>query len=206
MNRRDITFYLLAAFIVAGWIYAFYVMEGGFHFSSLLMVAFCSFCTLLLIPAIMAIVGRIKNGVNLFATLESDPEVVKAQMLVTMQYGHHKGIKGALKEFNEIFRNYPQWHLEDWEVFRAWYKNIIDCALANPEIYSLHSVGGAPYYKESDPLYDPNAPDWEQFDRVRNYDDEEEDDIDDDDDDDDDAIVVASDNGLGIGLVSMSSQ
>lgn len=214
MNWRNITFYLLLALIVAGWTYAVYLMDGELSFGGLFMVALCSIITFPIIYCLMAIVWRIKNGVNVFATLETDPEAVKAQMLVTMQYGHPEGLKGAIKEFNKNFRNYPQWNLEDWEVFRAWYKDTIDRALESPEIYTLHSVGGAPYYKESDPLYDPNAPDWEQFDIKRNYseddDDEDDDDEYDDDDfdekdDDDEAIAFALGMGLGAGLMSGNS-
>ena len=36
-----------------------------------------------------------------------------------------------------------------------------------PDIYGLTMKGGSPYDKDKDPLYDPNAPDWEQFDPTR---------------------------------------
>ncbi|MDE7472042.1 MAG: hypothetical protein K2M68_00490 [Muribaculaceae bacterium] len=109
---------------------------------------------------------------DLLATLETNPEKVKEHMLFIMQY---HGAEENLKELNDIFRNYPQWELEKWEVFRAWYKDLIDHALENPEIYNLAMMGGAEYSKESDPLYDPDAPDWEQFDRPRYYDDDDND-------------------------------
>lgn len=108
---------------------------------------------------------RIENGIDLFASLESDPETVKDHMLFIMQHGHYKGISGALKEFNDIFRNYPQWRLEDWVVFRAWYKALIDHALEKPEIYVMSMKDGSEYSKDIDPLYDPDAPDWEQYER-----------------------------------------
>ena len=118
----------------------------------------------LLIGAFREIKRRADNGIDLTATLETDPEAVKSRMCVVMQFGHKDGIKGALKEFNDIFRNYPQWELESWDMFRAWYKDMIDHALAHPDIYRLtDKTDGSPYVKELDPLYDPDAPDWEQF-------------------------------------------
>ena len=117
-----------------------------------------------------------------------------------------RALSGALNELNDVFRNYPQWQLEKWEVFRAWYKELIDHALENPEIYNLSMKDGSDYSKEKDPLYDPDAPDWELFDRNR-YSDEEDDEEDDDDYDDDtpkgkteakDALMV----GIGFGLAN----
>lgn len=146
---------------------------------------------------------RIDNGIDIFATLESDPEKVKAHMLFIMQYGHYKGIAGALKEFNDIFRNYPQWRLGDWEVFRAWYKDLIDRALKNPEIYVLTMKDGSEYNKDIDPLYDPEAPDWEQYDRQYSYDNDEDNDKEDYyDGDNSDLQNVAEESfytGIGLG-------
>ena len=126
---------------------------------------------------------RRENGIDLFATLKSDPEKVKADMLFIMQYGHSGGISAALEEFNDIFRNYPQWRLQDWVVFRAWYKDLVDHALEHPDIYTLGTKDGSPYVKENDSLYDPEAPDWAQFDRKHYYDEDEDDDDDNPDDD-----------------------
>ena len=118
----------------------------------------------LLIGAFREIKRRADNGIDVTATLETDPEAVKSRMRVVMQFGHEDGIKGALKEFNDIFRNYPQWELENWDMFRAWYKDMIDYALTHPDIYTLiDKSDGGPYSKMRDPLYDPKAPDWEQF-------------------------------------------
>ena len=143
------------------------------------------------------------------AKLETDPEKVKEHMLFIMQY---HGVEENLKELNDIFRNYPQWELDKWEVFRAWYKDFIDHALEKPEIYNLTMNGGAEYSKESDPFYDPNAPDWEQFDRPRYYydeDDEDENDEDDDNYEDDDFSDNKKDSasdwiyrGIGFGLAN----
>lgn len=147
---------------------------------------------------------RKENGIDLFATLETDPEKVKDHMLFIMQY---HGIEENLKELNDIFRNYPQWELDKWEVFRAWYKAQIDHMVKKPEIYGLTLKGGLPYSKEEDPLYDPDAPDWEQFDRPRYYYDEKEDDDNDYDDDDlsDNKKDSPSDwiyRGIGFGAVN----
>lgn len=156
--------------------YSLYLYFETIDFGLVFLAIFGSIMTFLLIAAVMGIIWRVKNGVDLFATLETDPEKVKEHMLFIMQYRHSGGIKGALKEFNDIFRNYPQWELEKWVVFRAWYKQIVDHALANPEIYILRMKDGSDYTKEQDPLYDPDAPDWEQFDRPYCLDDEEDDD------------------------------
>ena len=106
---------------------------------------------------------------------ETDPEKVKARMLFIMQFGQHEGVKVALNEVNDIFNKYPQWELENWEVFRAWYKSLIDYALEHPDIFTLTSkINGGEYSTEADPLYDPNAPDWEQFDRPLDEDEDAE--------------------------------
>lgn len=148
---------------------------------------------LLFIGSAAEIIRRKKYGIDMSATLKIDPEEVKSDMLFIMQHGHHKGIKGALDEFNDIFRNYPQWRLQDWDVFRAWYKNLIDHAIENLDIYILDMKDGSPYSKEADHLYDPNAPDWEQFDRKRYYDD-------DDYRDDRSSIREAAEEGFYTGL------
>lgn len=143
---------------------------------------------------------RVDNGIDLFANLETKPEVVKARMLHIMHYGHTEGIKGALKEFNDIFRNYPEWKLENWEVFRAWYKDFIDnSVLKYPDVYNARfKETGEPYTPEKDPLYDPNAPDWSEFDLPKSdYDEEDDDDYDDDDlDDYDDSNGGGNNDGL----------
>lgn len=148
--------------------------------------AFFAGCLLSVMPALIIphqyykLKWRYENGVDLFATLETDPERVKARMLHIMQWGHDAGIVGAIQEFSFIFRNYPQWHLSKWEVFRAWYKDQIDHMVKYPNVYNLTMKDGSPYIKENDPLYDPNALDWEQFDRDHSY--EQYDDSNNDDD------------------------
>lgn len=162
-----------------------------------------------LVFAIAEIKRRRENGIDLFAHLETEPCKVKAHMLFIMQYGHHEGIVGALNEFNDIFRNYPQWKLSEWAVFRAWYKNEIDHMVEHPDIYNMTMKSdGTPYDKERDSLYDPNAPDWAQFDRPHHYDDCDDDEDDDDDDFDEkspDFKKAARDGfmmGIGYGIVN----
>lgn len=170
---------MLLSVTFSAWLFFAYLYFGQLDFGTVILAAFESVLTIIMIYAIKVIVWRKQNEVDLFANLETDPEKVKEHMLFIMQYGHTEGIKGSLKEFNDIFRNYPQWELENWEVFRAWYKDLIDHAIDNPEIYTLKKKDGSPYNKTEDPLYDPDASDWEQFDRPRFYDDEENDDDDD---------------------------
>ena len=165
--------------------------------------AFNAFILFVAVGVVQEYKRRKKLGIDMHAKLEIDPEKVKEHMLFIMQY---HGVEENLKELNDIFRNYPQWELDKWEVFRAWYKDFIDHALEKPEIYNLMMNGGAEYSKESDSFYDPDAPDWEQFDRPRYYyDDDDEDDDDEDDDFSDNKKDSASDwiyRGIGFGLAN----
>ncbi|MCX4289093.1 MAG: hypothetical protein OSJ46_06275 [Duncaniella sp.] len=180
--KTNIKFYTLLAVIFGACLYGLYLYFGRIDFGLVFLAIFGTIITFLIIAAVIGIIWRAKNGVDMLATLETDPEKVKEHMLFIMQFGHTEGIKGALNEFNDIFRNYPQWELEKWEVFRAWYKDLIDRALENPEIYNLTMKDGSEYTKEADPLYDPDALSWEQFDRKRYYDDDDDDDDDDNND------------------------
>lgn len=202
--KTNIKFYTLLTVIFGVCLYSLYLYFGKIDFGLVFLAILGTVITFLIIAAVMGIIWRAKNGVDLLATLETDPEKVKEHMLYIMQYRHTGGIVGALNEFNDIFRNYPQWELENWEVFRAWYKNLIDHALENPEIYNLTMKDGSEYSKETDPLYDHDAPDWEQFDRKRYYDDDDDDD-DDDNNDTPDLKKAAKDGfmmGIGFGLAN----
>lgn len=138
----------------------------------------CGFITVMLVSAVLEFKRRRDNGIDLFATLETDEEKLKAHMLFVMQWGNGGGIKGQLKEFGDIFRNYPQWNLTEWEVFRAWYKEQIDFMCEHRDVFSMTMKNdGTPYEKNKDPLYDPDAPDWAQYDREY-YDDDDDDYID----------------------------
>ncbi|MDE6277994.1 MAG: hypothetical protein K2M06_07800 [Muribaculaceae bacterium] len=185
--KSKIKFYILLILIFGGWVFALYFYFHRIDFGLVALAVFESVITVLIIAAIKCIIWRVKNGVDLFATLETDPEKVKEHMLFIMQYGNGRGVEGVLEELNEIFRNYPQWELENWKVFRAWYKHIIDLALENSQIYVLTMKDGREYDKENDPLYSPDAPDWAQFDRPRYS-------VEDDDDEDDDEYTD-TDNG-----------
>lgn len=186
-----------------------FVLLPGSIFERLLMSIFCGAIIGLMVFPLSEIKRRKENNIDLFATLETDPEKVKARMLVVMQFGHEHGMAGALKEFSDIFRNYPQWELQNWEVFRSWYKNKIDYMLKYPDIYRLTMKSdGSPYAIENDPLYDPKAPDWEQYDNYHTHDLEDEDEDDDDDFDyygekcSNNHLADAFSVGVGIGLVS----
>ena len=173
--------------------------------------AFNAFILFVAVGVVQEIKRRKELDIDIFAKLETDPEKVKAAMLYRMQWGGEGGIKETLNQFNENFHNYPQWELQKWEVFRAWYKEQIDCAIRFPETFTLTMKDGSPYDKDKDPLYDPDAPDWELFDRPHDdseyfYDeDEEEEDDDDFDDFSDNKKDSASDwiyRGIGFGLAN----
>lgn len=194
--------YLLMIIIFGVWLWLLHLYTGRMEFGLIILALFGMAITFLIMAAIKGIIWRAENGVDLLATLETDPEKVKEHMLFIMQY---HGVEENLKELNDIFRNYPQWELQNWEVFKAWYKDLIDHALENPEIYNLTMKDGTEYSKETDPLYDPDAPDWEQFDRKRYYNDDD-DDNDDYYDDTPDLKKAANDGlmmGIGFGLVNI---
>lgn len=203
--KRKVTKIAVTLIIYGVWQYVFYRTEGGLTFEGVIISLIFVVFTWAILGCFKAIKWRIDNGVDWWATLETDPEKIKARMLFIMQYGHSGGVDGALKEFNDIFRNYPQWHFENWIVFRAWYKDLVDHALDKPEIYILKMKDGSEYSKENDQLYDPKAPDWAKFDRYHTYD---IDDIDDDYPGDDDDIFdneiskkrKAPQEGLGLGM------
>ena len=206
--KTNIKFYTLLALIFGACLYGLYLYFGRMDSGLVFLAALGTAITLLFIAAVMCIIWRVKNVVYLFATLETKPEKFKEHMLFIMQFGHTEGIKGELNEFNDIFSNYPQWELEKWEVFRAWYKDLIDHALENPEIYNLAMKDGSDYNKEQDPLYDPDAPSWEQYDRKRYYDDDDDDDDNGDDDDNDTPNLkkAAKDGfmmGIGFGIANI---
>lgn len=192
--KTNIIFYGILAVIFGACLYGLYLYFGRIDFGLVFLAALGTVITFLIIAAVLGLIWRAKNGVDLLATLETDPDKVKEHMLFIMQY---HGAEENLKELNDIFRNYPQWELENWEVFRAWYKDLIDHALENPEIYNLTNKDGSEYSKETDPLYDPDAPDWEQFDRKRYYDD---DDDSDDYNDDTPSLRKAAEEGLLMGI------
>ena len=205
-GRKTIGGYLIFILVYAAWLYGLFLCSGRMELILAFIALLATVGTFLLIAAIKAFVWRYQNGVDLFATLETDPEKVKARMLFIMQY---HGLEETLKELNDIFRNYPQWELSNWEVFRAWYKAQIDHMLEYPEIYAMTMPDGTVYTKEDDPLYDPDAPDWEQYDRPRSSDDDDDDDCDDDDYDDygrrsrrsaDTYSATAYFNGSGFGI------
>ncbi len=203
--KTNTKFYILLTVIFSVCLCGLYLYFGRIDFGLVFLAIFETIMTFLIIAAVIGIIWRVKNGVDLLATLETDPEKVKERMLFIMQYGHSEGIKGALNEFNDIFRNYPQWEFQSWEVFRAWYKHLIDHALENPHIYNLKMKDGSQYSKENDPLYDPGAPEWEQFDRKRYYDDDDDEDNDNGDNDTPNLKKAAADGfmmGVGFGIAN----
>lgn len=151
---------LLLSFILSTCFVTFYLykQDPSTPFQAFFTACFVVVCVALMVNCIFGLKWRYDNGIDLFATLETDQEKLKEHMLFIMQY---HGVEENLKELNDIFRNYPQWHLEKWVVFRAWYKAQIDYMIKRPEIYGMKMKGtGEPYSIDKDPLYDPNAPDW----------------------------------------------
>ncbi len=174
IKTKKILIWTAVIIIAAGWTYLLDLLSPGTLVQTFLFsITICTPATIAIVMCLRQIKWRHDNGVDLFATLETDEEKLKEHMLFIMQY---HGIEENLKELNTIFRNYPQWNLHNWVVFRAWYKCQVDQMLKHPEIYVLTMKSdGSTYRKEKDSLYDPSAPDWAMFDRDRsdNYDDDD---------------------------------
>ena len=161
---ENVKFWGLTAIIYIGLVLSWYYFTGDFSLSSLFLCVILTICTLLIIACVRNIIWRIENGVDVFATLETKEEDVKRRMLFIMLGRHTGGIAEAFDELNAIFRNYPQWNLSGWDVFRSWYKENIDYMVKYEYFYGLKDkTTGEPYIKENDPLYDLNAKDWEEL-------------------------------------------
>lgn len=163
-----ITVYLIILFILR---YFYGPITVGMCFLALFILIVISIIGSL----IMYMISLAKEGIDPLITRETDPNVLKDRMLIIMRNARFGGIKGKLEELNEIFRNYPRWELEKWVVFRAWYKDLVDHAIEHPDIYTMRMKDGSEYSKETDPLYDPDAPDWKQYDRDYYFDDDDDD-------------------------------
>lgn len=100
--KAYIPIYCILLVVFGAWLFGLYLLAGKIDFE---VIGISIFGTTLSILLIASIIWRVKNGVNLCANLESDPEKVKQNMLFIMQFGHAEGIVGAFKEFNKIFRN-----------------------------------------------------------------------------------------------------
>lgn len=120
------------------------------------------------------------RGTVLF--LQGKRKEKEEQMLFWMQY---RSFPDAMRAIEQLFRQNKHLKLHRYRAFRAWYKYHKDWEKNNPEFYAkLLANGMTPH--EEDPYYDPNAPDWAQFDRPHYYDNcDDDDDYDDDYDDDD---------------------
>lgn len=117
------------------------------------------------------------------------------EMLLKMQYSP---FPNAMQEIEQIFRQNKHLKLHRSKIFRAWYKHYKLREKEDPELYQkLLDAGMTPH--ELDPYFDPNAPDWEQFDTRPRYDDDNNDDV--YDDDTPNLYKVAEDGFfMGIGL------
>lgn len=176
MNLKKIVWAIL---IFAAWcvVFSFFIPEVEFvvFFSVLASIVSAS-----IVVCIKELHRRWQLGIPLLEKLDQTKEQVQNHLLFRFQYGHYKGIKGLIEELNYTFRCYPEYELTDWIVFRSWYKDLVDHALAHPDIYTLTVNGGEPYRPEDDNLYDPNAPAWSEYALKREYDDDDDDESEDD--------------------------
>lgn len=157
---------LFAVSVIISWI-----IFRGYEFGMILTSSIVVFICYLLIKEFRR---RWKLGIPLMVSLNKTKEQVQEHLLFLFQHGHYKGIHGLIDELNYTCRCYPEYELTEWIVFRSWYKDLVDHALSHPDIYTLKAKGGEPYYKEDDPLYDPDAPDWWENYALKIDDDDEE--------------------------------
>lgn len=102
------------------------------------------------------------------AYLQKKREEKEQEMLFIMQYHSYPT---AIQEIKQIFRKNKHLKLHRSKIFRAWYKHYKLREKADPELYrQLLYAGMTPL--ELDPYFDPNAPEWEQFDTRPRYDDD----------------------------------
>ena len=87
----------------------------------------------------------------------------RAFLFFFMKCGSEEGTNGVFKIFNELSEKHPERKFSSWIVFKAWYKDVIDFAESHPSAISITLNNGKPYNKFDDPMYDPNAPDWDDF-------------------------------------------
>ena len=89
--KTNIKFYTLLAVIFGACLYGLYLYFGRIDFGLVFLAIFGTIITFLIIAAVIGIIWRVKNGVDLLATLETDPEKVKEHMLFIMQYHGRRG-------------------------------------------------------------------------------------------------------------------
>ena len=99
MVKTDVRFYTLLTVIFGVCLYGLYLYFGRMDFGLLFLSVLGTAITILIIAAVIGIVWRAKNGVDLLATLETDPAKVKERMLVIMQFGHPEGIRARSLKF-----------------------------------------------------------------------------------------------------------
>lgn len=115
--------------------------------------------------------------------LQGKRKAKEEQMLFWMQYC---SFPDAMRDIEQLFRQNKHLKLHRYKAFRAWYKYHKDWEKKDLEFYAKLLANGMTTHEE-DPYYDPNAPDWAQFDRPHYYDDDDADeDYDDYDGDDED--------------------
>lgn len=112
-----------------------------------------------------------KYGIEDPDLIEYISEKEKGKMLIKMQWDNLDGVYRVLEYVLPTINKYPECNFQDWDAFKAWYKETVDNHSSLVELYyRTHVDADFVYCKENDPLYDPDAPDWEQFDRDHSHD------------------------------------
>lgn len=176
MKRKYLT-YPVFAVIVAIWMYVYVKGEGEVTADVIFKVLVGSALTFIILYGFyLAFFDRsYKRKRAQVEWIKKERHKKQQQMLVWMQFN---SVSEALVKIKRLFKENKELKLHRYIPFRVWYKHNIDYMLEKPEIYHM-TLKGAPYSKEEDPMYYHDAPDWDQFDRVRTYDYDDDDYFDD---------------------------
>ncbi len=186
---KALTHFIVFIFATAISVYFFSRADHMTLQGSLLLGLACGIGVAIVSIAADVFVRQHKAGNGLFTPTEEVWERVgnqiKTKMLHRMQYQQGvEDIRDFIKTYNYYMSRYPKIGLKDWPPFKAWYKDLVDRALARPDMYTLTNSDGTPYNKDADSFYDPDAPDWSLYDVWHGPYSDDEDEFDTDDDDD----------------------
>ena len=163
--KTNIIIYTLLTVIFGVWLYSLYLYFDNIDFGLVLLAIIGTISTFLIIGALIGVIWRVQNGVELLATLETNPETLKLKLYLKMLPCRIDRFPNVLNEITDEAQNYPQWDILGSKMFKSWYKENVDFMLKYPMNYDLSWLsGGQPYIKEKDPYYDINAQPWDETD------------------------------------------
>lgn len=163
--KNKAVIYTLVIILFGAWLYFLYLYTGHFEFGLVFLAFLGVICSILIIGAVKSIIWRVENGVDLFATLETDPEKLKLKLYMKMLQCQIERFPEVFNDITEETRNYPKWDILGSKMFQSWYKYNVDYMLQHPMNYDLSWLAdGNPYIKEKDLYYNFHALPWEETD------------------------------------------